>query len=503
MKKLMALILALSLLLSFTACSGGQDESTTGPTSDPTENVQDETDPTSDDPDVETSAPDAPADDTLPDDPVSTTGPDTVTDPTGTEPSAPAVTEPDTATEPDSATEPGVQTPVTEPSVPESTGSGTEQPDTGSPSVKPTEPAPTVTVPSTPTATEPKPTVPAATEPKPTEPAATEPKPTVPTACSHNYVLTSSKAATCTSAGQATYTCSKCGDSYQQTVGAATGHQYSEATCTQPQTCRNCGATTGSAKGHSYNSSGRCTSCGAIQSQSVEITVSVRSNDGEKLANVTVSIYVGGSSTPAATGVTGTDGLAHLTLSELTTYQVVLSNLPAFVKANSSYTFSSTRANINLPTQAVLDPLDHSRAQYAVGSAMADFTLTDTDGNVYTLYDLLEEKELVVLDFWYCTCVPCKNEFPYFEKALDLYGDRIELLALNPYNTEQEIIDLRKDLGSTFPMLRDTVNLYKGFNVTAFPTTIIIDSSGTIKYIKKGAFSSETQFLNQIEKYLK
>ena len=87
--------------------------------------------------------------------------------------------------------------------------------------------------------------------------------------CNHNYVLTSSTA-TCTEAGTATYTCTKCGDSYT-VPAAATGHSFTnkassskatDATCTAAATyyvqCDNCDAVSdsvtvpvGNANGHS------------------------------------------------------------------------------------------------------------------------------------------------------------------------------------------------------------------------------------------------------------
>ena len=49
--------------------------------------------------------------------------------------------------------------------------------------------------------------------------------------CDHSYTSSVTTAATCTSAGVRTYTCSKCADTYTQTI-AATGHSYSGGTCT-------------------------------------------------------------------------------------------------------------------------------------------------------------------------------------------------------------------------------------------------------------------------------
>ena len=77
---------------------------------------------------------------------------------------------------------------------------------------------PTTTVPATtaPEATESKPT-----EPTPTEPKPTEPKPTEPKLCSHSYDVSSTVPSTCQAKGSATYTCSKCGDSYTQELTLA------------------------------------------------------------------------------------------------------------------------------------------------------------------------------------------------------------------------------------------------------------------------------------------
>ena len=90
--------------------------------------------------------------------------------------------------------------------------------------------------------------------------------------CTHSYTSRVTTAATCTTTGIRTYTCSKCGSSYTEII-AATGHSYSSKvtapTCTAQgyttYTCTTCGSSYKSnytgANGHSY-SGGFCTSCG-------------------------------------------------------------------------------------------------------------------------------------------------------------------------------------------------------------------------------------------------
>ena len=49
--------------------------------------------------------------------------------------------------------------------------------------------------------------------------------------CDHSYISEVTTAATCTTAGVKTFTCSVCGDSYEETI-PATGHKYSGGACT-------------------------------------------------------------------------------------------------------------------------------------------------------------------------------------------------------------------------------------------------------------------------------
>ena len=97
--------------------------------------------------------------------------------------------------------------------------------------------------------------------------------------CEHDYQVSAQTAASCTEAGSKTYTCTKCNDSYTETV-ASTGHtavvdEAVEATCTstgltEGSHCGTCGEVLVAQQsvdmiGHNYES-GVCTGCGAKQS---------------------------------------------------------------------------------------------------------------------------------------------------------------------------------------------------------------------------------------------
>ncbi len=77
---------------------------------------------------------------------------------------------------------------------------------------------------------------------------------------SHYYVGRVTQEATCSAQGIKTYTCD-CGAYYTEPISQKS-HSWESATCTTPRKCKNCGATDGSEKGHSYSSEGTCYRCG-------------------------------------------------------------------------------------------------------------------------------------------------------------------------------------------------------------------------------------------------
>lgn len=77
----------------------------------------------------------------------------------------------------------------------------------------------------------------------------------------HSYNQIDSADATCTVDGYVKFKCSVCGDEHIETV-TAKWHIWRDATCTQPKTCTVCGATEGSALGHTDGAV--CSRCGTV-----------------------------------------------------------------------------------------------------------------------------------------------------------------------------------------------------------------------------------------------
>ncbi len=163
-------------------------------------------------------------------------------------------------------------------------------------------------------------------------------------------------------------------------------------------------------------------------------------------------------------------------------------------KIEEQYAISGEKTEIVLQAGLVMGA-DAAAKRYQLGDMMRDFSITDTDGNVHTISELLKTKKAVVLNFWNIKCDPCKSEFPYLQKAYEAYSDDIALLAIDPIGSDSmdKIADFKQTHGLSFPMAPCDPAWINAI-APANPTTVIIDRYGRICVKETGAIPEEGIF---------
>ena len=108
-------------------------------------------------------------------------------------------------------------------------------------------------------------------------------------------------------------------------------------------------------------------------------------------------------------------------------------------------------------------------SQYQLGDRIEDFTITAYDGRTFTLSEILEEKDMVVLNFWATWCGYCVMEFPHMEEAYQKYSDEIEIIAISceAADTDEVIAGFAAEHGLSFPMSTDAAGLGAVEHLTA------------------------------------
>ena len=172
---------------------------------------------------------------------------------------------------------------------------------------------------------------------------------------------------------------------------------------------------------------------------------------------------------------------------------VTLKDVPKGYQLDT-YKIKEKDTKIVLKTE-LLDETQLDGVTFKLGDVFADFSVTATDGNAYMISELLQEKEAVVLNFWFLNCDPCRMEFPFLEEAYQEYKDKIEVLAINPVDGTDETVEAyRKKLGLSFPMAACDEEWNSFMSITAYPTTVVIDRYGTIALIHKGTVTEAETF---------
>ena len=140
-----------------------------------------------------------------------------------------------------------------------------------------------------------------------------------------------------------------------------------------------------------------------------------------------------------------------------------------------------------------------------LGKPFPDFTVTDTDGNTFTLSEALKDREAVLINFWATWCGPCRNEFPAINKVYEEYKDRVAFIALSkePKDSNEIISSFRRENGLTLPMGRDEDHkVYDYTEAKNIPVTVIVDRFGNAVFLRIGSFRTADDLRRTLDAFL-
>lgn len=100
----------------------------------------------------------------------------------------------------------------------------------------------------------------------------------------------------------------------------------------------------------------------------------------------------------------------------------------------------------------------------------------------------------VVITFWGTWCPPCRDEFPALVAAHQKHREAgLEVLAVNQRDQELNTKDVEafaKEYGVDFTVALDPKGRSRrNFRLLALPTTVFVDSAGTIRTVHPGPIS--------------
>lgn len=161
-------------------------------------------------------------------------------------------------------------------------------------------------------------------------------------------------------------------------------------------------------------------------------------------------------------------------------------NFPDYVESVRSIITGDKNLSALKELETKYATMKEANKEILKGMPAPDFTAVDVNGKEYKLSDFAGK--VVVLDFWFTGCVPCKMEMPYMEKiAESMKDDPIQFISMSLDSGNQLLAAWEEMVkGQQGPVLN--LNAPKGFKsplalkfgIRSVPRIVIIDREGKI-----------------------
>ena len=106
------------------------------------------------------------------------------------------------------------------------------------------------------------------------------------------------------------------------------------------------------------------------------------------------------------------------------------------------------------------------------------FELTDMDGNTWKSEDL--KGSVVVFNFWFSACPPCKKEIPELNKLVEKYEDKNVIFIGVSLDSEDKVEDFTYMHTFNYKLIPNGDGFIDENRVSSFPTQFIINQEGEL-----------------------
>lgn len=158
-------------------------------------------------------------------------------------------------------------------------------------------------------------------------------------------------------------------------------------------------------------------------------------------------------------------------------------------------------ADTDTTTPAIVQEADSSSSDQGDGTAQANawryMTVTDIDGQEHELQDYVGKP--LYIEFWGTWCSVCMSNLDEFSETAQQLNDAgdvqvLSVVAPGHYGEmeEDDFVQWAHEQGLTFPILMDLDDqLGRFFAISAYPTSIFVNSDGSIAMVRAGAIAPD------------
>jgi thiol-disulfide isomerase/thioredoxin len=139
---------------------------------------------------------------------------------------------------------------------------------------------------------------------------------------------------------------------------------------------------------------------------------------------------------------------------------------------------------------------------FTTGSKFSHFKTTDIDGNKINTKSLAGK--IIVLNFWFINCPPCRMEMPELSKLADTYraDSSIVFLAI-ALDKKYELEEFLKGGRFGYTIIDNGRFITDQYRINGYPTNVIVDQNGRVYFHSTGLNTGTIHWLERSIQELK
>lgn len=155
--------------------------------------------------------------------------------------------------------------------------------------------------------------------------------------------------------------------------------------------------------------------------------------------------------------------------------------LPADPKDASKGFLLSALSKEEQLKRAMEAPKPAETKSFKTGKKFDSFSAYDMNGNLIDLKQL--KGKVMVINFWFTTCPPCKQERPYLNKIVDDYKpDSTVVFIAIALDKKEQLVPYLKENEFKYTVIPDGKKIADVYNISGYPTQVIVDKEGKVAF---------------------
>lgn len=141
-------------------------------------------------------------------------------------------------------------------------------------------------------------------------------------------------------------------------------------------------------------------------------------------------------------------------------------------------------------------PKPRETEYFTTGQKISLFNTTDMNGNKLNLKKL--QGKIVVLNFWFINCPPCRMEIPDLNELVDSFktNDKVIFVAV-ALDSKWDLKDFLKTSPFSYSIVDDGRFIAQGYGIRSYPTHVIVDTEGRVYFHTTGLTMNTVYWLKK------